>query len=314
MSNEVVLIGGYPASGKTRQTQQFVDKKYVRLNRDTAGGSLAELLPKLEIALSSKQSVVLDNLYCTKDSRSPVIRLAKKYNVPVQFMEMGTTLEDAQFNACMRMIDHCGRVLHPDDFRVEPYKNNPSLFPVAVLYKYRKEYEKPTLAEGFDKVTSIPFKRIMRPEWVNKAVILDADGTVRDTTNGAKFPTDPSHVKVLSGRREKLLEYQKQGYLLLGASNQSGIAKGDFTNEQAKACFHETNRQLGLDIPWSYCPHKVPPITCYCRKPGPAMGVEMIMKYNLDPRQTFYVGDMTTDKSFAGRCGFKFVDQNEFFK
>jgi 3-deoxy-D-manno-octulosonate 8-phosphate phosphatase KdsC-like HAD superfamily phosphatase len=43
------------------------------------------------------------------------------------------------------------------------------------------------------------------------------------------------------------------------------------------------------------------------------MGVELIVKYKLDPRQTVYVGDMTTDKSFAGRCGFQFVDHEAFF-
>lgn len=63
-----------------------------------------------------------------------------------------------------------------------------------------------------------------------------------------------------------------------------------------------------------YCPHKVPPITCYCRKPGPGMGVELIFKYKLDPRKCVYVGDMTTDKTFAARCGFKFEDHTEFFK
>ena len=32
-----------------------------------------------------------------------------------------------------------------------------------------------------------------------------------------------------------------------------------------------------------------------------------------DPRQCTYVGDQTTDRSFAQRCGFQFVDQAEFF-
>jgi HAD superfamily hydrolase (TIGR01662 family) len=63
-----------------------------------------------------------------------------------------------------------------------------------------------------------------------------------------------------------------------------------------------------------FCPHKVPPISCYCRKPGPGMGVELIVKYKLDPRQCYYVGDLGTDASFAGRCGFQFVDHNEFFR
>ena len=38
----------------------------------------------------------------------------------------------------------------------------------------------------------------------------------------------------------------------------------------------ETLRQLGLKFgKVLYCPHKVPPISCYCRKPNPGMGVEL---------------------------------------
>jgi HAD superfamily hydrolase (TIGR01662 family) len=108
--------------------------------------------------------------------------------------------------------------------------------------------------------------------------------------------------------------YQRRGYLLLGASNQSGIAKGKLTAADAEACSAETLRQLGLRFEEvCYCPHKVPPISCYCRKPGPGMGVALIVKYKLDPAQCIYVGDAGTDKSFAGRCGFQFIDQEEFF-
>ena len=76
----------------------------------------------------------------------------------------------------------------------------------------------------------------------------------------------------------------------------------------------ETLAQLGVSFhEVRYCPHRVPPLSCYCRKPGPAMGVELIAKHALDPRQCIYVGDMTTDRSFAERCGFQFVDHGEFF-
>ena len=116
-------------------------------------------------------------------------------------------------------------------------------------------------------------------------------------------------------RGARILDYEKRGYLLLGASNQSGIAKGTLTAADAEACFVETLSQLGVKFgEVKYCPHKVPPISCYCRKPGPGMGVELIVKYKLDPRQCIYVGDLGTDKSFAERCGFTFAEHNEFFK
>ena len=110
-----------------------------------------------------------------------------------------------------------------------------------------------------------------------------------------------------------LKKYQKEGYLLLGASNQSGIAKGILTEADAKACFDETNTQLGLKIDYQFCPHKVPPISCFCRKPGPGIGAHFIEKYKLNPVECIMVGDMGSDKTFAQRCGFQFIDESKFF-
>ena len=56
---EVVMVMGFPASGKTRTTESYVQNGYVRLNRDTEGGSVADLLPKLDVLLKGKKNVVL---------------------------------------------------------------------------------------------------------------------------------------------------------------------------------------------------------------------------------------------------------------
>jgi hypothetical protein len=44
------------------------------------------------------------------------------------------------------------------------------------------------------------------------------------------------------------------------------------------------------------------------------VGVELIVKHQLDPRQCIYVGDLGTDRSFAQRCGFQFAEHTEFFR
>jgi HAD superfamily hydrolase (TIGR01662 family) len=316
MGVELVMVGGMPAGGKTTAVAPLVNGGHQRLNRDTVGGKVDDLLPQLNILLSSGKSVVMDNLYATKESRAGAVKVAQKLKVPVTFVSVDTSLEDAQFNACIRMVGITGRVLHPEDHKKPEYKNNPNLFPVAVIYKYRKEYEPPTKDEGFE-VATYHFERKYPSDWTNKAVIFDFDGTLRTHVGNEKFPCKPSEVRAMMDRAPKVREYLKQGYLILGASNQSGVAKGKLTAEDAEACFQETIKQMELTKEFGevrYCPHKVPPITCYCRKPGPGMGVELIYKYKLDPRKCIYVGDMTTDKSFAGRCGFKFIDHNEFFK
>jgi HAD superfamily hydrolase (TIGR01662 family) len=312
---EVVLVGGMPAAGKTSLTAGFTDRGYQRLNRDTLGGKVDDLLPRLDALLTAGSSVVLDNLYATRESRAGAVRLARQRGVPIRFLLLDTSLEDAQFNACLRMLERCGRVLHPEDHKQAPYKNDPGLYPVAVLYKYRKDFEEPTTAEGFSSVEKIPFARRYPPDWVNKAVIFDFDGTLRTHEGKEKYPLRPAEVRALLPRAARVRDYEARGYLLLGASNQSGIAKGALTVADAEACFTETLRQLGLTFrEVRYCPHKVPPISCYCRKPSPGMGVELIARYKLDPRQCIYVGDAATDRAFASRCGFQFADQEEFFR
>lgn len=45
----VIMVCGAPASGKSTITKELTSKwNYVVLNRDTEGGTIAELLPKLE--------------------------------------------------------------------------------------------------------------------------------------------------------------------------------------------------------------------------------------------------------------------------
>jgi histidinol-phosphate phosphatase family protein len=239
-----------------------------------------------------------------------VIAVGKKHGIPVVCWHMETTLEDAQYNACLRMIDRVGKVLPPEESKIH---KDPNLFPVAVLYNYRKEFEKPTTAEGFAQVVEVLFERRPQPGHVNKALILDYDGCLRRTRSGDKYPVDPDDVEVLPGRSDVLRKFQKAGYRLLGASNQSGIAKGELTEEEAEACFERTNKLLGVAIEVAYCPHRVPPISCYCRKPGPGLGVQWIQKYKLDGAKTVMVGDMTTDATFAARCGILYCNADEFF-
>ncbi len=308
---ELVLIGGLPASGKSTHTENYVNQGYVRLNRDAEGGSYDDLIPKLDKALKEGKNVVMDNLFAKKDGREMFIKVGKQYNAHITFILMCTSFEDAQFNACLRMLQMTGKILEPSDHSLPEYKS-PNLFPVAVLYKFRKEFETPQESEGFKLVTH-QFKRVNPTDWTNKAYIFDFDGTLRTNTGNEKYPTKPSEVHAKTFLQPKLLDLQKQGYHLLGVSNQSGIAKGNLTSQDAEDCFQETIKQLDVEFgDIEYCPHKVPPISCYCRKPGPALGVKLIHKYKLNPSLCTFVGDMATDKSFAERCGFKFLHIDKF--
>ena len=314
MSREVVLIIGPPASGKTTVTKPLVEQGYVQLSRDIAGGKVTDLVPDMIVALSDGKSVVMDNLFATVASRKPFVDAAVIRKVPIRCVLMDTALEDAQINALNRMWDRHGKIFFTQE-DLKAVKNDPNMFPCAVLFKYRKEFEKPTTAEGFTTVEKQKFmRRPLGSEFTNKAVLLDFDDTLRKSTGSKPYPISISEIQALPGRTEILKQWEKKGYVLLGVSNQSAIAKKEFSMEDAHAMFAYTCKLLGVTIDVQFCPHRIPPMTCYCRKPQSGLAVHFIRKYNLDPKQCIMVGDATTDKTFAGRAGFQFVDQAEFFK
>jgi histidinol phosphatase-like enzyme len=85
------------------------------------------------------------------------------------------------------------------------------------------------------------------------------------------------------------------------------------SHETAVACFERTNELLGLKIDYHFCPHQSNPPVCYCRKPQSGNAVLLIEKYKLNPAECIFVGDQTSDKTFAARAGFKYFHVDQFF-
>jgi len=313
--SEVIMVLGPPASGKSSKSKEYIDKGYIHLNRDKSGGKIVSLLPKLESALKNNENVVLDNLFPTKEVRKPFIEICKNNNVNISCVYVKTSIEDCQINALNRMYERYQTIFHhPDDIKSHSRaKNDPNMFPPVVLFRYKKEFEKPVVEEGFSNIQEINFIRRIDPTYSNKALILDYDDTLRKSNGKNPFPIHPNEVEVLPGRTKKLKEYKSLGYILLGVSNQSGVAKRLFTKEDAISCFDRTNELLGVKIDYCFCPHQAAPPVCYCRKPQTSNGIHLIHKYKLNPNECIFVGDATSDKTFAQRLGFKYYHPEEFF-
>lgn len=309
------MVMGPPAGCKGTLAADLA-KDHIILNRDKAGGKVIDLLPKMEQAIKQGKSVLLDNLFPNPEARKPFIDLARSLGVPIHAHLMDTKIEDATINALWRMVDRHQKVfLTPEDIKNDPKaKESPNIFPIAVLFKYKKEAKPPQTGEGFSTIKKHKFvRRPLGDQYSNSAYIFDYDDTLRHSTGELDFPTKPSEVSLLPKRKEKMQELANAGNILLGVSNQSGIARKQLTEDNAKACFDQTNKLLGVDIEYHYCPHNVPP-SCYCRKPQSGIGVWLIYKHKLDPSKVIFVGDQTTDKTWAERLGFKYVEANEFFK
>lgn len=308
----VQLIMGPPASGKTTLARLRSDAlpTAIRLSRDDTGGTVRTLVPRVRKALQAGRSVVLDNLFTTADERRPFIEEARRRGVAVTCTLVDLDIEQCMINACRRIIRACGRLPSPDEI---DRSRDPSVIPPVALYRYRKRFEPPSEREGFDAVEHASGYRHAF-SGVGKAVFVDYDGTLRETIGGGTYPVDASQVRALPGRADVLKAYQAMGYRILGVSNQSGIDRGTLTADAAAACFDETHRQLGMTIEYLCCPHRVPPITCYCRKPQPGMAVAFIERYDLKPSSCIVVGDLGSDRTFAERIGMRFVPGSEFFR
>ena len=307
----MAMIVGPTGTGKSYLVQEYVAKGYERLNRDSVGGNVSSLLPLLRSHLNSGKSVVLDNTHLTVSDRAAFIEVAKQAGATAECNYLDTSKEDTQVNIISRLV---GLGYDPMDLDSIMKSNHPNVFPSVVHFRHFKEWEIPTMAEGFDLVKKIKFQRQPQSaEYKNKALILDYDGTLRKTKSGDKYPVTPNDIQILPGRSEVLQQMVKDGWRLLGASNQSGVAKNSPTRQGAIDCFNRTNDLLGVDIEFLFCPHKSGATTCWCRKPMPGMAIYFIEKYKLDKQQVIMVGDMTSDQTFATRAGIQYRDAEVFF-
>ena len=136
---------------------------------------------------------------------------------------------------------------------------------------------------------------------MQKCLFLDRDGIINKDIG---YAYKPEHVEFVPGIFELCRFFQQKGYLLIVVTNQSGIARGyyseeDFTvlNQWLKAAFTAENIHLS-DI--FHCPHH-PDITgpCNCRKPAPGMLLEAIKKYRIDPQFSIMIGDKPSDMEAA---------------
>ena len=326
MTEEIVITVGLPGSGKSTYVKALVDQGYFRVNRDEIGGTLT--VPNAPIyqylwrayTQGGLRRFVIDNTYLIPEHRAVVLAVAKELGLPVRVLWLKTTLEQAQVFAARRQIQKLGRLLRPHEFK-EANKTDPGMFPPGVQYKFAKDGVPPSLSEGFTSIEEIPVETVWGAGYVNKAIILDLDGTIRVTETGIPWPRKPEEVVLIPGRRDLLLRKQREGYKILGATNQSGIDRDPrdpkyVSEADVMACIQKTNDLLALDEPIAvlYSTDRGGPPQSFWRKPMPGMGVADIEKYKLDPAQCVFVGDMTTDKTFAERCGFQFAWDHEFFK
>lgn len=145
----------------------------------------------------------------------------------------------------------------------------------------------------------------MKKDEKHKALFLDRDGTVNIEKNYVYKIED---FEFQPGIFDLIQSYQKEGYLIFIITNQSGIAREIYSENDY---LQLTNWMLGqfaeegIMIEKVYhCPHH-PDITgpCLCRKPNPGMILEAIETFGIDPKQSVLIGDSERDLQAGQRAG-----------
>jgi D-glycero-D-manno-heptose 1,7-bisphosphate phosphatase len=142
----------------------------------------------------------------------------------------------------------------------------------------------------------------------NKALFLDRDGVINIDKGYVHKIED---FEFIEGIFDLCKSYQDKGYLIIVITNQAGIARGYYTEEDflklsewMKKEFAKRNVII-TDI--FYCPHH-PDFTgeCECRKPKPGMILKAAKKYNIDLSESILIGDKITDIEAGKRAGIRF--------
>lgn len=139
------------------------------------------------------------------------------------------------------------------------------------------------------------------------ALFLDRDGVVNIEKNYLHKQED---FEFIDGIFDLCSYYQNQNFLIIIVTNQSGIARGYYSEmDFANLTFWMIGAfaQKGIEIAQVYhCPHH-PDISgeCECRKPHPGMLLKAAKEHNIDLENSVLVGDSERDIEAAHRAGVK---------
>lgn len=151
-----------------------------------------------------------------------------------------------------------------------------------------------------------------------KAIFLDRDGTI-NVHKG--FLQSVDEFELIQGVAEGIKMLNQSPYLIIVATNQPVIARGECTFEELDNIHKKMETDLGKEGAFLndvfFCPHHPHKgykgeiselkIDCDCRKPKIGMLQRAAVKYNIDLTQSWYVGDTTMDIQTGINAGMRTI-------
>lgn len=156
---------------------------------------------------------------------------------------------------------------------------------------------------------------------MNKALFLDRDGTINIDKHYVYKKED---FILVEGICDAIKCYIEKGFIAIVLTNQSGVARGLFTEQDVIALHKFADSLLlekGIKISrWYYCPHH--PIyglgkykvDCNCRKPKTGMIEQAIKDFDIDITQSLLVGDKLEDIECGKKMNIKSIFVDDFLR
>ncbi|PSL29249.1 D-glycero-alpha-D-manno-heptose-1,7-bisphosphate 7-phosphatase [Dyadobacter jiangsuensis] len=141
----------------------------------------------------------------------------------------------------------------------------------------------------------------------NKCVFLDRDGVLNEDCPDYLYKLE--ELVIPEGVAEALQILKEAGYLLIVITNQAGIAKGLYTADNVYA-IHEAMQNASdnaLDDLYFSPYHPSYSGNSLSRKPGSLLIEKAMAKYDIDPAQSWMIGDRDRDMEAGKNVGLKTV-------
>jgi len=144
---------------------------------------------------------------------------------------------------------------------------------------------------------------------MRRAVFLDRDGTINVEKDYLYRIED---LEFIDGSVEAIRLLNEAGFLVVVVSNQSGVARGYYTEDDVELLHRHIAAELeksGAHVDaWLFCPHHPDgggsySLPCDCRKPLPGMLKEAARRYDIDLDTSIMIGDKIADTEAGNAAG-----------
>lgn len=141
---------------------------------------------------------------------------------------------------------------------------------------------------------------------MNKCIFLDRDGVINKDYVDYAYSLD--RFIILEGVVEALNALKSAGYKLIVVTNQSGIAKGIYTQKDMEICHEYLQAQSANAIDAFYFAPGHPSVSeSLSRKPGTLMFEKAIARFQTDIAASWMIGDKRRDMLPAQKMGLRTI-------